>query len=261
MTEYETDRGTEYWPGEWVDPDEIEPNDWNPNELSEDEFVRLVQSIEDNGWTMPIVVRAGDNYIIDGEHRWMAAQHIEEDPDLTPEGVPSHYVPVYGISVGEEQAKLATVQHNRVRGEVRVDRLTEYLNSLDDRGVLDEVHERIGVDEETISSLLRDIEPPELPDETMPWEAETEPEVHEGDGDDGEEPIERPVVELHEDRTLSLTGELTEEEHMAVESMVLTLTPTEYERVCEALGSELRAQSLLNLVRYIEHVDPDIETE
>lgn len=258
---YKPENPDQYWPGEWVAREDIEPNDWNPNELSDDEFDQLVKSIEDNGWTMPIVVHAEENYIIDGEHRWVAAKHLPDDPDLTPEDVPSDYVPVYGISVGEEQAMMATVQHNRARGEVRVDKLQDYLSGLQDRGVLDHVHDRIGYDDDDVSELLGDISSPSVTeDETMPWEEDEESaDTDDSADDEGTSEPDVEIPELHRDRTLALR----ESESDGVDDEVLTnaqtitqvLTETEYEMMGEALGSEMRAQSLVNLARYWDDHD------
>lgn len=253
MSEYSPKQSSEYWPGEWLPRDAITPNDWNPNELSDEEFDRLVASIEDNGWTMPIVIHAEEHYIIDGEHRWAAAAELD-DPDLTPEDVPSDYVPVYGITVDETQAKLATVQHNRARGNVRVDRLKAYLEDLDDRDVLDMVTDKIGVSDDDVSELLGEITTPDLPDEVMPWEEdETE------DTTDDEE-TETPIPQLDEDRTFSLRPESeVGVDVAALEGLVseeLTFRDeTDYAIVAKALGTEMRAQSLLNLCRYVLEED------
>ena len=42
---------------QWVDRDQLKPNDYNPNKVSEENLKLLVQSILTNGWTLPIVVR------------------------------------------------------------------------------------------------------------------------------------------------------------------------------------------------------------
>ena len=54
---------------QWVDRDQVRPNDYNPNKVSKQNLDLLKQSILANGWTLPIVVRP-DMTIIDGYHRW-----------------------------------------------------------------------------------------------------------------------------------------------------------------------------------------------
>lgn len=257
---YDPDPTDEYLPVEWVPRDAIEPNDWNPNELDEDEYEQLRDSIADNGWTMPIVVHAEEMYIIDGEHRWQVAEDelIAEDPDLTPVDVPAGYVPVYGITVSEEQAKLATVQHNRARGEVSVEGLQTYLEELQSRGVLSEVADRIGYDEDDANEILGEIEPASMPDETMPWEEEADPDVVD-DGDDADTESdtedEDAIPELHEDRVAALLGDPPE--HLLEDARTVTVIANaeEFELIAEALGDEMRAQSLVNLVKYVQHND------
>ena len=61
---------------QWVDRDQLKPNDYNPNKVNRENLKLLVQSILTNGWTLPIVVRP-DYTIIDGFHRWTVAG---EDP-------------------------------------------------------------------------------------------------------------------------------------------------------------------------------------
>lgn len=239
---YTPERDPNYLPVEWVPHDAIEPNDWNPNSMEDDERERLQQSIEDNGWTMPIVVHAEDNYIIDGEQRWHASTHIS-DSDITPEDVPAGYVPVYGITVEEEQAKLATVQHNRARGDVHVDALQDYLKGLQDRGVLSSVHERIGYGEDDAADILGEIGAPDMGDETMPWEE---------DDDDEEEVTEDPIPDLHQDRTLALRGDDVADTTFAdAKTETVTCSESEYDIVAQALGDTMRAQSLVNLVEYV----------
>ena len=257
--EYDPEYSEDYWPGEWVPRSDIKPNDWNPNRLDDDEFEQLVASIKDNGWTMPIVVHAEEKYIIDGEHRWLAADHLPDDPDLTPEGVPADHVPVYGITVEEEQAKLATVQHNRARGEVHVAPLKEYLSGLNERGVLDSVVDRIGYSQEEAAELLDDLSAPDTTDETMPWEEESEAEILDGEEDEEEseevDEREAPIPDLHQDRTLALRDDPDESTLENIESVSEVLTDAEFDRVCRALGDEMRAQSLVNLCRYVEATD------
>ena len=62
---------------QWVDREQLKPNDYNPNKVNRENLKLLVQSIMTNGWTLPIVVRP-DYTIIDGFHRWTVAG---EEPD------------------------------------------------------------------------------------------------------------------------------------------------------------------------------------
>ena len=39
----------------WVDRNLLHANDYNPNKVSEENLKLLIQSIETNGWTLPIV--------------------------------------------------------------------------------------------------------------------------------------------------------------------------------------------------------------
>ncbi len=57
----------------------LQPNPWNPNQMTEAEFVELVDEVRRLGRVpKPIVVRPlGDLFeIVDGEHNWQAAQDI-----------------------------------------------------------------------------------------------------------------------------------------------------------------------------------------
>ena len=64
---------------QWVDREQLKPNDYNPNKVNRENLKLLVQSIMTNGWTLPIVVRP-DYTIIDGFHictclRYFAVNH------------------------------------------------------------------------------------------------------------------------------------------------------------------------------------------
>src|SRR5262249_6051353 len=57
--------------------DQLRPNDYNPNQMTEQEFAELVAEVRHLGrLPKPVVVRAaGDGYqIVDGEHGWRAAR-------------------------------------------------------------------------------------------------------------------------------------------------------------------------------------------
>ena len=63
-----------------VDINSIAPNPWNPKKKDTPEYIKVVESIHNNGLKAPIAVRekegdSGELYeIIDGEQRWRACQ-------------------------------------------------------------------------------------------------------------------------------------------------------------------------------------------
>jgi len=95
---------------QWVDRDRLHANDYNPNKVSEENLQLLVQSIQTNGWTLPIVVRP-DYTIIDGFHRWTVAGR---EPLKTLLG---NKVPVVIVAHSDEAEDMyGTITHNRARG-------------------------------------------------------------------------------------------------------------------------------------------------
>lgn len=95
---------------QWVDRDKLTANSYNPNKVSEENLQLLIQSIQTNGWTLPIVVRP-DYTIIDGFHRWTVAGR---EPLRTLLG---NKVPVVIVSHTDEAEDMyGTITHNRARG-------------------------------------------------------------------------------------------------------------------------------------------------
>ena len=95
---------------QWVDRDTLRANDYNPNRVSEENLQLLIQSIQTNGWTLPIVVRP-DYTIIDGFHRWTVAGR---EPLKTLLG---NKVPVVIVAHTDEAEDMyGTITHNRARG-------------------------------------------------------------------------------------------------------------------------------------------------
>lgn len=65
---------------EFVTPDKLQPNPWNPNAMDDGMYGKAIESIHEFGFVDPITCRTewiGDRLvyqIIDGEHRWRAGQ-------------------------------------------------------------------------------------------------------------------------------------------------------------------------------------------
>ena len=104
----------------WLKTDELRPNPWNPNRMSQEMIRKLSAEIKKSGMILPIVVRpepsnvAGgppgppQNFfqIIDGEHRWLVAKELGMD-----------FAPCIIVQLSESEARINTIQLNRLRGE------------------------------------------------------------------------------------------------------------------------------------------------
>jgi len=129
--------------------DQIKPNDYNPNRQNTHEFTLLCRSIEEDGFTQPVIVGA-DGVIVDGEHRWRAAQH------LGMEQIPIVVVPMEGA-----QARIATLRHNRARGSEDLELSVSVLRDLEKLGALDWAADSLDLADAELDRLLSDIPAPE----------------------------------------------------------------------------------------------------
>ncbi len=133
---------------QWVDHDKLKANSYNPNKVSEENLKLLVQSIETNGWTLPIVVRP-DYTIIDGFHRWTVAGR---EPLKTKLG---GKVPVVVVAHGDEAEDMyGTITHNRARGTHLLEPMKAIVKKLIDSGKsTSEISKQLGMRPEEIFRL------------------------------------------------------------------------------------------------------------
>lgn len=133
---------------QWVDRDRLKANDYNPNKVSEENLKLLMQSIETNGWTLPIVVRP-DYTIIDGFHRWTVAGREPLRSRL------GGKVPV--VIVDHEDANddiFGTITHNRARGQHLLEPMKAIVKRLiDDGKSVQEISKQLGMKPEEIFRL------------------------------------------------------------------------------------------------------------
>ena len=134
----------------WVRPEALHANDYNPNRVFSPEMKLLKQSILDCGWTQPIVARS-DGEIIDGFHRWTLASR---DPDV--KAYTDGLCPVvYVDSLTREEQMLATVRHNRARGQHGVLRMGDIIRSLAEAGMgPDMIRDALQMEDEEVERLL-----------------------------------------------------------------------------------------------------------
>jgi ParB/RepB/Spo0J family partition protein len=134
---------------EYVPVDEITANDYNPNRQTDHEFTMLCRSIEEDGFTQPVILANG-SVIVDGEHRWRAARHL---------GMTD--IPVVRVPMEPAQTKIATLRHNRARGTEDIELATEVLRDLEKLGALDWAADSLDLSDAELQRLLADIPAPE----------------------------------------------------------------------------------------------------
>lgn len=133
---------------QWVDRNSLQPNDYNPNKVSNENLKLLTQSILTNGWTLPIVARP-DGTIIDGFHRWTVAG---QEPLLSALG---GKVPIVIVEHTEESQDIyGTVTHNRARGTHLLEPMKAIVNKLMQSGkTIEEIGKQLGMKPEEIFRL------------------------------------------------------------------------------------------------------------
>ena len=117
----------------------VTPNPWNPNKQTERQYAAEIESICDNGFVMPILVRKhpekkGYYEIIDGEHRWKALTQIATENKKGKGNVPTlvenKQIPAFVLPIDEAKAKRLTVIMNETRGRADLTSLGTLLAEL-----------------------------------------------------------------------------------------------------------------------------------
>lgn len=156
---------------EYVAVGDLKPNDYNPNRQSDHDFELLLRSMREDGFTQPVVALKATKVIVDGEHRWRAGQALGYSE-----------IPVVFVDMTPEQARIATLRHNRARGSEDVELAAAVLRDLAQLGALDWAQESLMLDDTELERLLEDIPAPEaLADEEFSQAWIPGAPTHEGD--------------------------------------------------------------------------------
>jgi ParB-like chromosome segregation protein Spo0J len=167
---------------EYLPASDITPNMYNPNVQDPHEFYLLVKSMLEDGFTQPIIVLREDKRIVDGEHRWTGAivsEHIRRadiDPDAKGAeaaiidlrqdratllaAMPDLTIPVVLVDMSPEQARIATLRHNRARGTEDVELTAALLRDLEKLGAIDWAQDSLLMDDAELQRMLEDIPVP-----------------------------------------------------------------------------------------------------
>ena len=108
----------------YIPVDQLVPNPWNPNKMSDEMLRKEIDSIKEFGFVDPIHCRALDEVfqIIDGEHRWIGAKAIGMEE-----------IPCIMLDVDDTVAEQLTIVLNDLRGKPDEAKLAALVRDLSTR--------------------------------------------------------------------------------------------------------------------------------
>lgn len=138
----------------WERAELVRGNHYNPNTVAPPEMRLLAHSVMANGYTMPIVTHRTDGaaVIVDGFHRSRVGKEIREIASTLHGRLPITQI---RADRADEAARIAaTVEHNRARGEHRVEAMGEVVRMLYQAGWRDEkIQEELGMEPDEVRRL------------------------------------------------------------------------------------------------------------
>lgn len=141
---------------QWVKEDLVVANDYNPNTVAPPEMELLHTSIQEDGYTQPIVVYQHDGIyeVVDGFHRNRVGKECADIKERI-----HGYLPVTVIN-DERHDKAdriaSTIRHNRARGKHRVEAMSDIVLELKKRNWSDKkIGKELGMDEDEVLRLAQ----------------------------------------------------------------------------------------------------------
>jgi ParB-like chromosome segregation protein Spo0J len=138
----------------WAKVESVRGNDYNPNTVAPPEMKLLAHSVAANGYTMPVVTHEADDgtVVVDGFHRRRICSEVPAVTEST-----MGYLPVTRIRAerADEPSRIAaTIEHNRARGEHRIDQMSELVRQLHEAGWREEkIQEELGMTSDEVRRL------------------------------------------------------------------------------------------------------------
>ena len=140
----------------WVKEELVIANDYNPNTVAPPEMELLHTSIQEDGYTQPIVVYQHDGIfeVVDGFHRNRVGKECKDIHDRI-----HGYLPVTIINDDrhEKADRIAsTIRHNRARGKHRVEAMSDIVIELKRRNWSDtKIAKELGMDADEVLRLTQ----------------------------------------------------------------------------------------------------------
>jgi len=123
-----------------LSPAALIPNNWNPNEMTDDEYQLLKEHILEDGFLDPPTVRDnkdGTYTITDGENRWRAAK------DIGLEVIPVDVLQDEKFE-DDDQLKLKTVSFNMLHGKMNPEKFVTLHRDVVKKFGEEEIHRQMG---------------------------------------------------------------------------------------------------------------------
>lgn len=141
---------------QWVKEELVIANDYNPNTVAPPEMELLHTSIQEDGYTQPIVVYQHDGIyeVVDGFHRNRVGKECADIHERI-----HGYLPVTIINDDrhEKADRIAsTIRHNRARGKHRVEAMSDIVIELKRRNWSDaKIAKELGMDADEVLRLTQ----------------------------------------------------------------------------------------------------------
>lgn len=141
---------------QWVKASEVIANDYNPNSVAPPEMELLHTSIQEDGYTQPIVVWQHDGIyeVVDGFHRNRVGKEYADIRERI-----NGYLPVVVINNDREDKGdriASTIRHNRARGKHKVEAMSDIVLDLKKRNWSDaKIAKELGMDADEVLRLAQ----------------------------------------------------------------------------------------------------------
>lgn len=141
---------------QWVKQDLVFANDYNPNSVAPPEMELLHTSIQEDGYTQPIVVWKHDGIyeVVDGFHRNRVGKEYADIKERI-----HGYLPVVVINNDREDKGdriASTIRHNRARGKHKVEAMSDIVLDLKKRNWSDaKIAKELGMDSDEVLRLAQ----------------------------------------------------------------------------------------------------------
>lgn len=136
---------------QWIPSELVIANEYNPNRVAPPEMQLLKVSIEQDGYTQPIVAYKEDGHytIVDGFHRNRVGK---EYPEIT-QRIHGH-LPIVVIDKPLEDRMASTIRHNRARGTHAIAPMSKVVEELYFLGWSDKkIAEQLGMEKDEVLRL------------------------------------------------------------------------------------------------------------